>query len=185
MAARFLGALLLFACAPAFCQTDDLAVGKLSGGQPRSGRSKLRQDRHPAGALRRRERRGRPGDQQAHRRSHFARLPRSEGSQRPQGPGLHRRPRGVEQRAGVAEVRQKTRGRGPRFRRRVPDQQQGSADEDPGLQRRGHRVSHLHRLRGLASRATGARSGAGRLAHHAGRRGRPCFTPIPIRCGRA
>ena len=29
MAARFLGALLLLACAPAFCQTDDLAIGKL------------------------------------------------------------------------------------------------------------------------------------------------------------
>src|SRR5258707_4319653 len=27
--ARFLGALLLFACAPAFCQTDDLAIGRL------------------------------------------------------------------------------------------------------------------------------------------------------------
>jgi len=29
MAARVLGALLLFACAPGFCQTDNLAVGKL------------------------------------------------------------------------------------------------------------------------------------------------------------
>jgi putative transcriptional regulator len=27
--ARLLGALLLFACAPAFCQTDDLAIGRL------------------------------------------------------------------------------------------------------------------------------------------------------------
>jgi len=29
MAARYLAALFLFACVPAFCQTDDLAVGKL------------------------------------------------------------------------------------------------------------------------------------------------------------
>jgi putative transcriptional regulator len=29
MAARFLGAWLLFACVPGFCQTDDLAVGRL------------------------------------------------------------------------------------------------------------------------------------------------------------
>ena len=29
MAARFFGALLLLACVPAFCQTDDLAIGKL------------------------------------------------------------------------------------------------------------------------------------------------------------
>ena len=29
MAARFLGALLFFACVPGFCQTDDLAVGRL------------------------------------------------------------------------------------------------------------------------------------------------------------
>src|SRR5580700_4245945 len=29
MALRFAGALLLVACAPAFCQSDDLAVGKL------------------------------------------------------------------------------------------------------------------------------------------------------------
>jgi putative AlgH/UPF0301 family transcriptional regulator len=29
MVARLLGALLLFACALAFCQTDDLAVGRL------------------------------------------------------------------------------------------------------------------------------------------------------------
>src|ERR1700733_14655968 len=28
MAARLLGALLLFACAPVFCQSDDLAVGR-------------------------------------------------------------------------------------------------------------------------------------------------------------
>ena len=111
MAARLLGALFFLACLPAFCQTDDLAIGRLlvasrDLGDPNFAKTVIllvhyNEDQGAVGLVVNKR-----TDVPISRVFHDLKE-----AERPQRPGVHRRPRGVEQRTGAAEIGQQAGGR--------------------------------------------------------------------------